>query len=511
MKLSQNKTSFLKKTISLALLCSFAFSNFIAVEALAATASQPASETFSTATFTTDLTQLGRDGRLRENLNFENETMGLLKVLAGGDVRQPVLVDEKGESQDLIVEQLAILLAKGTAPSGLSKKTILKLETAKLWSNAKSQAELVAGINESVDAAIASNGQTILFVDQLPSLLGLQPVREKVAAAITAKKLVMIGGSSKGAWDEKIAASADVAGLFEAVYVGGGNAASGSKSTPPSERLPFRGDNVSSDLRKMMSDDASGETRVDVILQAKNADDQALRALLASGKATVSDRVGKTNTLVVNLPLSAVQSLSASGLVNYISPDRAIKTLGHVENTTGTSQMRSQPAGYGRSAGYTLDGSGVGIAILDSGIFATQKSFTDGTGASRVVYSQSFVPGVTSTEDDYGHGTHVASIAAGNASRDTGAYRGVAPKANLINLKVLDANGVGTTSALLNALNWVISNRTAYNIRVVNLSLGTPSLDAWTNDALCRKVQDLNYYGILVVAAAGNGGKDSTG
>ena len=232
---------------------------------------------------------------------------------------------------------MAILLAKGTAPSGLSKKTILKLETAKLWSNAKSQAELVAGINESVDAAIASNGQTILFVDQLPSLLALQPVREKVAAAITAKKLVMIGGSSKAAWDEKIAASADVSGLFEAVYVGGGNAESGSKSTPPSERLPFRGDNVSSDLRKMMSDDASGETRVDVILQAKNADDQALtRRLLASGKATVSDRVGKTNTLVVNLPLSAVQSLSASGLVNYISPDRAIKTLGHVENTTGT-------------------------------------------------------------------------------------------------------------------------------------------------------------------------------
>ena len=56
----------------------------------------------------------------------------------------------------------------------------------------------------------------------------------------------------------------------------------------------------------------------------------------------------------------------------------------------------------------------------------------------------------------------------------------------------------------------MISNRTAYNIRVVNLSLGTPSLDTWTNDALCRKVQDLNYYGILVVAAAGNGGKDST-
>ena len=90
--------------------------------------------------------------------------------------------------------------------------------------------------------------------------------------------------------------------------------------------------------------------------------------------------------------------------------------------------MRSQPTGFGRASAYSLDGAGVGVAVLDSGVYAAQKSFNDGTAASRVVYSRSFVSGVTSTEDDYGHGTHVASIAAGSASRDSSAYKGIASK-----------------------------------------------------------------------------------
>jgi subtilisin family serine protease len=84
---------------------------------------------------------------------------------------------------------------------------------------------------------------------------------------------------------------------------------------------------------------------------------------------------------------------------------------------------------------------------------------------------------------------------------------GIAPKANIINLRVLDQNGVGTTSALLNAIEWIRVNYRTYNIRVVNISLGTPAIDSIWNDPLCYAVEDLNYYGILVVAAAGNNGK----
>ena len=192
---------------------------------------------------------------------------------------------------------------------------------------------------------------------------------------------------------------------------------------------------------------------------------------------------------MANLPLSTVSELSNSGTINYIFPDREIKTTGHLETTSGTSLMRSQPSGYGRSSSYTLDGSGIGIAVIDSGINGTLKSFTEGTTNSRVVYSKSFIDGDTSTADTYGHGTHVASIAAGSTTRNSSGYKGVAPKANLINLRVLNGYGVGTTSALLTAIDWIRTNRTTYNIRVVNISLGTPAIDSMWNDPLCFAVE----------------------
>src|SRR5256885_5413511 len=91
-----------------------------------------------------------------------------------------------------------------------------------------------------------------------------------------------------------------------------------------------------------------------------------------------------------------------------------------------------------------------------------------------------------------------------------GPYGGIAPGANLVNFRVLDGKGMGTTSALLNALNAVALNRAAYNIRVVNVSLGMPAIDSYKNDPVCRAVRRLVDMGIVVVTAAGNGGKDAT-
>jgi len=159
-----------------------------------------------------------------------------------------------------------------------------------------------------------------------------------------------------------------------------------------------------------------------------------------------------------------------------------------------------------------LDGNNIGIAIVDSGIHAAHKAFSeDGTSGSRIVYNQSFVPGDESTDDDYGHGTHVAAIAAGAASRNAGEFRGVAYKSDIVNLKVLDANGIGNVSNLLNALQWVADNHQNYNIKVVNLSLGGAAIDSFWNDPVCVMVETLNANGILVVAASGNNGKNNQG
>jgi len=118
-----------KKVISLILLISFSLTNIAAISVLG---KRGIASAVNNSVLLTDLTQLGRDGKLRENLNFETETARLIEVLAKGGSRQPLLLDEKGESQDLIVEQLAICVAKGHVPESLKGIIVLKLEDAVL-------------------------------------------------------------------------------------------------------------------------------------------------------------------------------------------------------------------------------------------------------------------------------------------------------------------------------------------------------------------------------------------
>jgi len=507
MKISVFGFTTTRRFAAIAILASFVFSNVFAVDALRSEKYNVVST--ATAKYTTDLTQLGREGRLRADLSLEAETMRLIKVLGEG-VRQPVVVNENKGVQQAIVEQAALRIAKGTVPANLANKTILKLETDVLFSNARTPAAIAEAVNAIIKDAIASKGQTILFIDELTSLVGSASVKNDLFTAIANGKLVMIGASSVLDYDERIDSQPEIAGFFAGILVTDrSNAVAVNEERSSAGETGFRGDNISPDLREMMEKDPTGRTRVDTILQAKDADSSVLRSLLASGQANVTDRIGSSDTLVVNLPLSTLNELSTSGTINYVSPNRTIEALGHVENTSGVAAMRAQAAGFGRTSAYTLNGANVGIAILDSGMHAGHFAFND--GGSRIATNMSFVPGETSTEDNYGHGTHVASIAAGNASRDTGSYRGIAPGAKILNLKVLNSQGKGTTAGLLAALDWIITNRATHNIRVANLSLGVPSIDTWTNDPLCRKVQSLNSYGILVVAAAGNHGKNAAG
>src|SRR3954466_12538349 len=100
MNLSPNHFSILKKAISLTLLLSFVFTNIAAVTTFAADTKQMSPNLTAVAKYTTDLTQLGRKGSLRENLNLENEALRVIEVLGKGGLRQPVVLDEKSENQD---------------------------------------------------------------------------------------------------------------------------------------------------------------------------------------------------------------------------------------------------------------------------------------------------------------------------------------------------------------------------------------------------------------------------
>src|SRR5829696_300019 len=112
--------SFARKTISLFLLVAFVMTNIGAIQIMAANASHTA----PFASYTTDLTQLGREGRLRQSLNFESEVNQVLEVLEKGGARQPVLVDENGSVQDEIVEQIAIRISNGSVSKSLKDRAI---------------------------------------------------------------------------------------------------------------------------------------------------------------------------------------------------------------------------------------------------------------------------------------------------------------------------------------------------------------------------------------------------
>ncbi|HEX8149020.1 MAG TPA: S8 family serine peptidase, partial [Pyrinomonadaceae bacterium] len=263
-----------------------------------------------------------------------------------------------------------------------------------------------------------------------------------------------------------------------------------------------------------------------VILQLGGKPSGRLNAMLNRAGVHVGARLNSLDALALELPLGLVEELASFGEVRFVSPDADVVSTGHVVTTTGTEAARTSGLVAGL-AGPPFDGAGVGIAIIDSGMDVTHKSFgakADLSG-SRVKFKKDFTGEGKADKDFYGHGTHVASSAAGMSTVPGGVYEGVARGADLLNLRVLDAEGRGRVSDLLSALNWVLSpadpnkplslsnpsNATKYNVRVVNLSLGAPAADSYRVDPLCRAVRRLVDAGIVVVAAAGNNGKDNSG
>src|SRR4030088_3399522 len=116
------------------------------------------------------------------------------------------------------------------------------------------------------------------------------------------------------------------------------------------------------------------------------------------------------------------------------------------------------------------------------------------------------------SRDQYGHGTHIAGLIAGDGLSSTGwfftrTFTGIAPGSNIVNLRVLDANGGATDSQVIAAINQAISLKSKYNIRVINLSLGRAVYESYKLDPLCRAVEKAWQNGIVVVVAAGNNGR----
>lgn len=149
----------------------------------------------------------------------------------------------------------------------------------------------------------------------------------------------------------------------------------------------------------------------------------------------------------------------------------------------------------------SFTGKGIGVAVLDTGCFPHEDfghriaTFNDIAQKQKRIY------------DDNGHGTHVCGIIGGDGTASGGLYAGIAPGCHLIPVKVLDRRGNGYASDVLAGLRWIRENRTVYNIRIINISVGSFSRrNMGENSALVRGVNEAWDDGLIVVVAAGNMG-----
>src|SRR5213083_1066299 len=147
-------------------------------------------------------------------------------------------------------------------------------------------------------------------------------------------------------------------------------------------------------------------------------------------------------------------------------------------------------------------GGGVTVAVLDSGVAADADLVQPD---NRILASVNFAD-QRLTSDPGGHGTHIAGIVAGNGTRSGGQFTGIAPQANVVDVRVLGNTGSGRISSVIRGIEWVLAHRAAHNIRIINLSFGAPARLPYRLDPMSAAVEIAWRRGLVVVAASGNGG-----
>ena len=181
---------------------------------------------------------------------------------------------------------------------------------------------------------------------------------------------------------------------------------------------------IGADLERTL---AAGSQSIDVIVHGNRTEVDGL-----ARRYNLRVRRYLKTGAVLDVNAGQLDALSQDVSVDHLSADVAVRSSSLVTESIGADQVSAGVANV-----RPLSGAGIGIALIDSGIDRRHAAL-----ANRVVYTKDFTGGDGS--DAYGHGTHVGALIAGGAGTgaDIADYRGVAPAAQLINLRVLNAQGV---------------------------------------------------------------------
>jgi len=255
-----------------------------------------------------------------------------------------------------------------------------------------------------------------------------------------------------------------------------------------------------------------GNVAIPVMVNAPGALDQVSATIPLGVDVTELPLVG---SVAAFLTPEEIQALGDASFVTDIVADNPVhgfdyrSTMDVTNLTIGLGDVPAAADG-GRPAG-----DGVTVAVLDSGV-ATNTDLA----ASRIVGWKDFVNDQPAPYDDAGHGTYVAGLIAGDGAASlplenggfaTVQFRGVAPAADIVSIKVLDEVGQGRTSTMIAGIAWAIVHKDDYNIRVLSISIGGNPVGPIKHDPIAMAVEAAWQRGITVVCAAGNEGDFGSG
>lgn len=259
------------------------------------------------------------------------------------------------------------------------------------------------------------------------------------------------------------------------------------------------------DLLEVKLDEASDSDKLPVIVIYNDNLDNDKKAAVENltGQEKPKHEFVTIPGMAAELTKSQIKELSKQDFVKQIEYDQPVYAL----NDEATYWFGTQKAVTDFGVDGDRDGNArsyspndIVVAVIDTGI---DNSHVDLDG-NKVIGWMDYVNGQASPYDDNGHGTHVSSIVAGEGDGNA-AYKGVAPGAALVGVKVLDSQGSGLMSDVTAGIDWVVANKSLYGVEVISLSLGTSTSSDGT-DSTSLAVNNAFNNGIVVSVAAGNSG-----
>lgn len=239
---------------------------------------------------------------------------------------------------------------------------------------------------------------------------------------------------------------------------------------------------------------------VSVIVSKANPFDRTAEATVKQMGGTVTEDLPIIDGFSAVVPEQGIARLQATPGVVTVRRDAPVKMEGQYGEGSGVaSAVYTDATRASKAWAQGVTGQGINVAIIDTGVN------TDGDLAGQVLHSVDFTA-EQDHKDNYGHGTFVAGLIAGTGAGSNGAVKGVAPGSKIVSVKIAGRDGATDVTRVLAALQWVVTHKDAYGIRVLNMSLGTDSTQSYLVDPLNMAVERAWNAGIVVVAAAGNRG-----